>query len=173
VVVVIGAGIIGLGTVALLKAMGVRKIIMASRSEKRLTAARMLGADLALTPREEDIVQRVKSETGGLGADVVVETAGKPVTYIQSVEMLRKGGKLMLVGIHEGPVQFNPNRLILKAIQVKGCIDAHFSESAEAMKDGILRANQVVTHTFPLDRITKAFETALDTSESIRVMVEP
>ena len=172
VAVVLGAGIIGLGTVANLKALGVRRIIVTDVSPKRLGAARDLGADLILNPAEEDIVGRVMAETGG-GADIVVETAGKPDTFRQSINMVRRGGKIMMVGLYEEPVEFSPNLLVLKAIRTIGCIDAHFLEGFEIMKAGWVKDRQVVSHTFPLDRINEAFETAIDTNESIKVMIEP
>ena len=173
VAVVLGAGTIGLGTVVNLKAKGVSRILVTDISEKRLQAARELGADLVLNPAKEDVVKRVMEETSGKGADIVVETAGKPVTFLQSIDMVRRGGKIMMAGLYEEPVEFNPNLLVLKAVRTIGCSDAHFAESFELMKAGKVKDKQVVTHTFPLDRINEAFETAINTKESIKVMIEP
>ena len=172
VAVILGAGIIGLGTVANLKALGVRRIIATDVSEKRLQAARELGADLVLNPAKADIVRRVMEETGR-GADIAVETAGKPETFRTSIDIVRRGGKIMMVGLYEEPVEFSPNLLVMKAVRTIGCIDAHFNEGFEIMKAGRVKDRQVVSHTFPLDRINEAFKTAIDTHESIKVMIEP
>jgi len=172
VAVILGAGIIGLGTVANLKAADVRRIIVTDVSEKRLQAAREIGADVILNPAEDDVVKRVMEETGR-GADVVVETAGKPDTFRAAIDMVRRGGKIMMVGLYEEPVEFSPNLLVMKAVRTIGCIDAHFNEGFEIMKAGRVKDRQVVSHTFPLDRIDEAFKTAIDTHESIKVMVEP
>ncbi len=83
VVVVLGTGAIGLSTVVSLKASGVSRVIVIDISAKRLQAARELGADLILNPDEEDVVKRVKEETSGGGADIVVEAAGESVTIHQ------------------------------------------------------------------------------------------
>ncbi len=171
--VVLGAGIIGLGTVLQLKAHNVARVIATDISAKRLQAARELGADLTLNPSDDDLVKRIMQETSGRGADIVVETAGKPDTLRQSISLVRRAGKIMLVGLYEESVEINANLLVLKAIRTIGCIDAHFLESFEIMQAGMLKDKQVVTHTFPLDKITEAFETAIDTQESIKVMIEP
>jgi len=173
VVVVLGAGIIGLGTVIKAKDLGAAKIIVSDISEKRLQAAKELGANLTLNPTEEDIVKRVMEETSDKGADVVVETAGKPVTFLQSVDMVRRGGKIMIVAIYEESFEFNPTSFVHKAIRTIGCIEADWTESFRLIKAGKVKDKQVVSHVFPLDRINEAFETAINTKESIKVMIEP
>ncbi len=171
--VVIGNGTIGLGTVAQLKARNIKKIIAVDVSEKRLEVARELGADLTLNPANDDIVRRVMQETGRVGADIVVETAGKPVTLRDSMQMVRRSGKIMMIGLYEDAVEINANQMVLKAIRTIGCIDAHFNESFEVMNSGMVKDSQLVTHTFGLDGIVDGFEAALDTNESIKVMIEP
>lgn len=173
VVAVLGAGIIGLGTVVSLRASGVSRIIVSDVSERRLKAAETLGASMVLNAAEEDVVRRVMAETSGRGADIVVEVAGKPVTFRQAVEAVRRHGKVMLAGIYEETVAFSPNVLVLKAVRTIGLIDAHFAEGFEIMKAGWVKDGQVVSHAFPLDRISEAFETAADPQESIKVMIEP
>ncbi len=173
VVVVLGAGIIGLGTVVNLKAAGVSRIIVCDVSEKRLEAASTLGAAVVVNAAEGDVVKRVMAETSGRGADVVVEVAGRPDTFRQSIEMARRHGKIMLIGLYEEMVPFSPNALVLKALQTFGLIEAQFAEGYEIMEAGWVKDNQVVSHTFPLDRINEAFETAMDAHASIKVMIEP
>lgn len=173
IVFILGAGIIGLGTVINFRASGVSKIIISDVSEKRLAAARELGADIVINAAKEDVAKRVMGETSGAGADIVVEVAGQPATFRQSIELSRRHGKVMLVGIYEEMVSFSPNVLVLKALKTIGCIDAHFAEGFEIMSAGWVKDSQVVSHTFPLDRIRDAFEAALNTQESIKVMIEP
>jgi len=173
VVVILGAGIIGLGTVVNLMASGVSRVIISDVSEKRLSAAKELGADIVINPTEEDVTSCVMAETSGIGADVVVEVAGQPVTFRQSIELARRHGKIMLAGLYEETVEFSPNALVMKAAQTIGCIDAHFAEGFGIVKAGWVKDSQVVSHTFPLDRISEAFDVAVDTQESIKVMIEP
>lgn len=170
---VLGAGIIGLATLVNLKVAGVSRVIISDISEKRLQAAKEFGAELALNPTDVDIVKQVMKETSGKGADIVVDAAGLPETFHQATQMVRRDGKMMLVAIYEEPVEFNPNILVLKGTRTIGCISPAFLESFEVMKAGKVKDKQVVSHAFPLDRINEAFEMAVNTRESIKVMIEP
>ncbi len=173
VAVVLGAGIIGLASLVNLRVKGVSKIVISDVSERRLQAAREFGADLVVNPTETDMLKQVMEETSGRGADIVVDAAGLPETFLQATQMVRRDGKIMLVAIYEEPVEFNPNILVLKSVKTIGCISPAFLESFEVMKAGKVKDKQVVSHTFPLDRINEAFETAINTQESIKVMIEP
>ena len=173
VVVVLGTGIVGLGAVVSLKAAGVAKLIASDVSEKRLQAAKELGADVILNATDEDVVKRVKEETAGKGADIVVESAGLPVTFAQSLDMVRRGGKIVVVAYYEKPAEFKPHILINKNIKLVPGRGADFRGAFELMKAGKVKDRQVVSHAFPLDKIHEALETAMNTKESIKVMIEP
>ena len=173
VVVVLGTGMIGLGTVVNLKASGVSKIIATDVSEKRLEAARELGADVILNPAEEDVVKRVMEETSGSGADIVVEAAGLPITFLQSFDMVRRGGRIVVVAFYEEPVEFKPHVVIVKNARIIPGKGADFQKAFELVKAGKLKDKQVISHVFPLDKIDEAFETAINTRESVKVMIEP
>ena len=118
-------------------------------------------------------MKRVMEETAGRGTDIVVEAAGKAATFLQSMDIVRRGGKIVPVALYEGPFESNPNPLVLKRIIVIGGTTADFFSAFELMKAGRIKDKQVVTHTFPLDKINEAFETAMDPSESIKVIIEP
>jgi len=174
VVVVLGAGSVGLGAVAKAKALGVSKVIASEVSAKRLKAAKELGADVVINPAEEDAVKRVMKETSGKGADIVIEAAGKPVTFIQSIEMARAFGKVMLVALYEQSFEFNPSPAIWKRVRMQPAPwPQDFSGAFELIKAGKVKDKQVVSHTFPLDKINEAFEAQRNAKESIKVMIEP
>lgn len=173
VVVVLGVGMVGLGVVAKLKALGVSRVIVSDVSEKRLQAAKELGANLIVNPTEEDIVKRVMEETSGRGADIVVEAAGKPVTLRQSIDMVRRGGKIMVVANFVEPFEFNPDSFRVKNVRIISCVGNDFQAGFDIVKAGGVKDKQLVSHVFPLDRIKEAFETAMNTKESIKVMIEP
>ena len=182
IVVVLGVGIIGLGAVATLKDMGIARVIVSDISEKRLTLAKELGADLLINPTEEDIVKRVMEETSDTGADIVVETAGEPVTFLQSIDMVRRDGKVMVVATYDEPFEFDPSlvrpgmrssSLVRKAVRMIGCYGGDIPGSFELIKAGKIKDKQVISHTFPLDKVTDALEVAANARESIKVMIDP
>jgi 2-desacetyl-2-hydroxyethyl bacteriochlorophyllide A dehydrogenase len=181
-VVIVGVGVVGLGAVAALKDTGVARIIASDMSVKRLAAAGELGADVLIDPTEEDVVGRVMEETSGTGADIVVEAAGKPVTFLQSIDMVRRDGKVMVVATYEEPFQFHPSltrpgmrmsSLVRKAVRMYGCYGGDNHGAYDLIRRGELKASQLVTHVFPLDEIETAFETQMNSQESIKVMIEP
>lgn len=170
---VMGTGIIGLGTVVTLKAAGLSKIIVSDVSEKRLKAALEMGADMALNPTKDDVTKRVMEETSNRGADIVVETAGLPATFLQSINIARPGGRIVVVAYYEESVQFKPHTLINRNVRIIPGRGADWPKAFELIKAGKITDKQVVTHTFPLHRINEAFETAGNSQESIKVMIEP
>jgi len=181
-VVVLGSGLVGLGAVATLKDMGVARIIASDISERRLTAAEGLGADVLINAGEERAVERVMEETSGRGADIVMEAAGIPATFLQSIDMVRRDGKVMVVATYDEPFEFDPSlarpgmrmsSLVRKAVRMFGCYGGDSFGAYDLIKRGRLTADQVVTHTYPLDKIETAFRTQMDVKKSIKVMIEP
>mgnify|MGYP000259325531 CR=1 FL=1 len=97
-VAIIGAGPIGLMHLFLTQVSGARKIMVIDISPDRLKFAKELGADVVINSREEDAAKRVKEETNGLGADVVIEAVGRVETWEQTTSLVRKGGTVLLFG---------------------------------------------------------------------------
>ncbi len=95
-------GASGIGTMAiqLAKAVGARVAVTAGSAAK-LARCRELGADLAVSYREEDFVARVREETGGRGADVVLDNMG--ASYLsRNIDVLAPGGRLVVIGLQGG-----------------------------------------------------------------------
>ncbi len=181
-VVILGVGVVGLGVVAMFRDMGVGKIMVSDISATRLTAAGVLGADVLINAAEEDALESVMAQTSGRGADIVVETAGIPATFLQSIDMVRRDGKVMAVATYDEAFEFDPSlarpgmrmsSLVRKAVRMIGCYGGDNRGAYGLIRKGMLKADQVVTHTYPLDEIEKAFEAQMDSRESIKVMIEP
>ncbi|MEE8397677.1 MAG: alcohol dehydrogenase catalytic domain-containing protein [Desulfobacterales bacterium] len=172
-VLVFGAGMIGLGTVMNLKSVGVSKIISCDISDMRLKAAGELGADVLLNGETEDVLARVMAETGGVGVDVVVEAAGVPETFHKAIACVRRGGRITVVAYFEEPVDFRPHHLINKGVKLLPGGGADFYGAFELVRSGAVKEKQVISHVFPLDKVNKAHETAIDTKGSVKVMIDP
>ncbi|MCP4224713.1 MAG: zinc-binding dehydrogenase [Actinomycetia bacterium] len=168
-----GAGLIGLGVVMNLKAAGVTKIISCDISDKRLKAAGELGAHVLINGDTEDVLAQVMKETGGRGADMVLEVAGVPKTFHQAIACVRRGGRISVVAYFEEPVDFRPHHLINKGVRIQPGGGGNFLDSFDLVKSGAVKEEQVVSHVFPLDKISEAHETAIDTKGSIKVMIAP
>lgn len=100
-VVVLGTGPIAVTAAQGAKAAGASPVIVTglSQDKDRLAIAKSLGADETIDVEKEDPVEKVKAMTGGLGAAKVLEVSGSPKAFRQGLEMLRKGGTLVVFGI--------------------------------------------------------------------------
>ena len=153
----IGGGV-ALAAFELCRALGARTIVTSSSPEK-LVRARALGADLAVSHADEDVVAAVKDATGGRGADVVVETVGE-ATWERSLSAAATEGRVLVCGAttgHSPPARLY--RLWWKQLVVYGSsmgLPSDFEGAYELIRDG--RARIHVDSTFPLAEAAKAHE---------------
>jgi len=176
-VVIIGPGPIGLIAMRFAKTLGAAKVIMVGRGV-RLAAAARLGADVVVDFEKEEPVQAVRDATGGEGVDEAFECSGAPGTFAQAVRMVRKGGKVALLGV--------PSDKILEPLPYKYIVHneiAIFGSRAnpnvawkiiESIASGNLRVDDLVTHAFPLEEFGMALDTFVGRKDgAIKVMIEP
>lgn len=170
---VLGLGVIGLYAIQALKAAGVSKIVASGRRPSRLDAAKLCGADIVIDAASEDATEAVMKATDMMGVNGVVECAGTQTTFDQSVKMARGGGKILLVGIYEEPLKWDPLAVISKNITLVGCLGQNFPASIDLMKSGKASSKPLITHRYPLDQAAEAFNTQLKDPNAIKVMIMP
>lgn len=174
-VVILGAGPIGLSVMAAAKALGAAKVYMTEIIEERIQLARNNGADWVGNPHQENIVTAIgKAEPGGI--DIVYECAGKPETLDQGVDLLKPGGKLMMVGIpREDRVSFSPDlmrRKELTLINVRR--QNHCTRQAiDLLAAGKVNLDFMVTHRFDFTQTQDAFDlVAAYKDGSVKVIIQ-
>jgi len=165
--------VIGLNAIQVLKAMGVQRILATGRRSARLEAAKACGADVVADASKGDVLPVLMEATSGVGVDIVVECAGTQETFDQAVELARGGGKLVLVGVYEKPLSWDPLRAMSKNLSLIGCLGGNFPASIELMRAGKVKTKPYITHTFPLDRAPEAFQVQFRSQEAIKVMIKP
>jgi threonine dehydrogenase-like Zn-dependent dehydrogenase len=170
--VVFGAGIIGLNSIQVLKAMGVTKILVSGRRPARLRAAAICGASLSLDAVQSAVIKDIMEATSGLGTDLGVECAGVQETFDQAVEVVRGGGRIMLVGIFEKPLSWDPLKVISKNITLVGCLGGNFPGAIELLQKGLVNTSPLISHVFPLDKAQEAFQTQIGDPEAIKVIIK-
>jgi L-iditol 2-dehydrogenase len=123
-----------------------------------------------------DPVAAVRELTGGLGADVVLEAAGVPVTVQWALGMLRRGGRCAAVGIPTQGVEIAMQKLVLDELELVGC-RASAGEMRRVMplvEQGRMRVREVMTHEFALADYARAIDTFNDpASGAIKIIVRP
>lgn len=139
-VVIFGAGAIGLCTLAIARLAGAGTRIVTDINPDRLEAARDWGA--THTPgAETDVVQEVHALTGGLGADVAIDAVGIGATRRAATRAVRRGGRVVLIGLHEADSAFPVNDVIRGEIQLLGSFayrSTTFERALELLQNGLV-----------------------------------
>lgn len=176
VVVVMGAGPIGCLHIAVAKARGAR-VILSEPSKVRRQIAERFGPELIVDPVAENLLDLVHEFTCGRGADIAICANPVAATHTQAVELVRKRGKVLLFGglpKNSPMTTLDGNRIHYNEIHVVGTFSYHPSYHAlalETIEHGIVKSEDVITHTFLLDAIGQAFQTA-SSGEALKVMVQ-
>jgi len=118
--VVVGAGMIGLFVIQVLRSKGCGKIIAIDLEEKKLALARDLGADIVLNPLKEDINKEVLALSEGRGADIAFEVVGITDTVQTAINCVRKGATVTLVGNLTPAVEIPVQAVVTQQIRLQG-----------------------------------------------------
>ena len=176
-VAVIGPGPIGLIAMRFARVRGAARILAVGRGA-RLQASLKAGADLLVDFEKTDPVKAVREATGGLGVDEAIECSGAAGTFRQAVEMVRKGGRVALLGVPTNsvvePLPFK--YIVHNEIAIYG---SRANPNASRKVIPLIAAQQLVvadliTHTFPLEEFATALDYFVHRRENaIKVVVEP
>jgi len=190
--VIMGAGIIGLGVLQVLKASYSNEVVVVDLSDKRLEMAQKLGADAVINAAREDPYQKVLEMTGSnelslmpvsfANVDTVFDCAGHSAGHTgtsvlwQALTMVRQDGKVVLVAIYEKAPEIEYNLVVRKGIKMLGSwawsLD-EFVQSLELIRSGKVDRKPLITHEFPLEKAKEAYETQLRAEEAIKVLIKP
>ena len=176
-VAIVGAGTIGLVTLQAARAAGASKVFSLEMARARKEFATKLGATAVVDPSKTDAVEEVRRLTGGLGVDVAIECVGGEKTAPLAIQLTRRGGKTVIVGIFEKPSELHFNELVFNEKEVIGSL-AYYGEFATTialLADGRLVAEPLITGKIKLDDIVeKGFEELVAHKESnIKILVSP
>ncbi|MDL2233378.1 alcohol dehydrogenase catalytic domain-containing protein [Ruminococcaceae bacterium OttesenSCG-928-L11] len=177
VVVLSGAGTLGLGMVGAIRKKNPGRFIVLDMNDMRLEKAKAFGADLVMNPGKEDVVQKIQELTGGYGCDVYIEATGHPSSVHQGLDMIRKMGTFVEFSVFKDPVTVDWSIIgDRKELDIYG---AHLSPYCypaviQWIQDGTLPTDGIVSHKFSLDEWEKAFEMAATGADnSFKVAIIP
>ena len=176
-VVVMGPGPMGLLTAQVARAQGAGRVIVTglTADEKRLEIAQRVGADLTINVQKEDPIKTVMDLTNGMGADVIFEITGAPAAPPQALDMIRKKGQIVIVGVHSRLVQLDMLKFLEKEAVMRASIMSNWIDYERAiglMVIGKIRAKELITHEFPISDWKQAFSLALDKT-ACKVILTP
>ncbi len=173
-VAVVGCGGVGLNVVQCAVAAGAR-VLAIDLNEERLEIARGLGAADTINPEQvERVDKQVRRLTDG-GVAVAFEAIGTPATIELAFSLLRRGGRLCVIGYSQQPVTVSAARLMyyeLEMVGSLGCGGGQYSEIVGLVLAGKLQLDPIVSGTVPLTQINEAFD-RLRRREGVRWVVTP
>jgi L-iditol 2-dehydrogenase len=173
-VVVVGPGVMGLLVADCARALGAGRVIVVGRGE-RLARAAELGHE-TVDFSAADPVATVRAMTGGRGAEVAFECSGAAEAVGQCAEMLRRGGRVAVIGIPLEDARIPLQRIVLDEIDVVG-VRAAAGEMPQAIAlvaAGRIRLRELITHRFALEDFAEAYRTFTErTDGALKVIVRP
>ncbi|TWU01945.1 galactitol-1-phosphate 5-dehydrogenase [Neorhodopirellula pilleata] len=145
--VVVGAGMIGLLTLQAAKAAGATRIIAVDLNDKRLAAAKELGATDVLRGDQVDVPETIRGLTQGRGADVAFEVVGATPTVKTAIESVRKGGAVTLVGNVSPTIELPLQSVVTREIRLQGTCgcNGEYPQCIDLMARGIINVAPLIT----------------------------
>jgi threonine dehydrogenase-like Zn-dependent dehydrogenase len=176
-VVIYGAGPIGLMHVMLCRAAGAARLIAIDVRGDRLERARDLGCDVTLQPGRDEVVARVRHETAGRGADVVITACPAAEVQSEALQLLAPFGRLCLFGglpKASGPVPLDTNAIHYGNFTVTGSTGGaveHYHIALKLVAARRIDLTRVISDMYPLAELQAAYDTALAGTEGKVVLV--
>ena len=191
-ILIVGAGIIGLGVLQVLKARNSNKVIMVDLSPQRRAMAKQLGADVVIDPSAGDLFEQVMQIVGSAPTTysfvqtcaistamdcvgMMVNVPGASVVE-QLLRIVREGAKVVLVGAYEDKVALDLNYIMGKGLKVLGSIayvPQEFAEAIELIRTRKVDRKMFTSRVFPLNQAKEAFELQLKGGETLKVLLRP
>jgi len=174
-VVVLGAGSIGLLLTQLARVAGASHIIVSEPDERKRHLAARFGSDVQVDPSRWDVAAEV-AEITRVGADVVIESAGRLETAQLAPRLARRGGTVLQFGVvsPDQLAEVSPYDIYYKELTVRGSFVNPFTHARaiELLASKQVEVMPLITHRFPLDETAKAFETAQG-KDAVKVLLVP
>ena len=175
-VVVLGAGPIGLFTLSCILAAGPRRVAVVEPVALRAAKAKELGADAVWDPLSSDVTALVQDMTDGQGADVVFDCAGVTTTVQQAVGLVRRAGKVIIVGAAFSRVPVRPSVWVTKQVTVRACYAYTYDEypmAIEMIRRRTAPVASIVSDIVPLSHINTVFTELLAPQKHLKVLIDP
>lgn len=169
-VTILGAGCIGLVTLLSCRAFGATDLFVVDVLPKRLEYAKKLGATHVINALEEDPVQAIQDRTGGAGTDIVIETAGSAKTISQTPYIVKRGGRIVLVGMAaQDVIEYDFSKIMAKEASIQSVFRYRniYPQAIKAIEKGIIDVSGIVTHEFDFEETPRAFDFVIHNKQDV------
>ena len=176
-IAILGSGPAGIMHVKLAKAFGAGKIIVLDINDFRMNFVKKYGdVHIFNSITDKDLTGKIKDLTGHRGVDLSVVATGSTKALIQSFEITRKGGKIMLFGVPSkgSEIPFDVSKIYSNEQSLISCYAASEIETNQALKlvtEKRIDVKQLITHRFSINRADEAIRCAHEANDAMKVIV--
>ena len=178
IVLIFGAGPIGIMHIMMTKLAGASKIIVSEISDERLEKAESFGADVLINSQSQDLEKKVSEETDGKGANLIITACPSPETQKLALQLASLHGKINFFGgLPKGKdeINLNTNLIHYKELIITGSHGSntyHCKMALDLQASGKINLKPLITNKFPLSQIKQAFESALS-GQGLKTIIHP
>ena len=148
------------------------EILGIDHSDRKLNLAKNLGAKhLIKSSAAESVVDKIKSITGNLGADIVVDTTGNPNALKEIVLSCRSRGKIHIKSTHGQETPINLTDIVVREITLYSSRCGPFDKAINALSTGVVQVNELISKEYPLDNIKEAFNSYEKNQDHIKTII--
>lgn len=173
-VMVIGCGMIGIGAIVRAALRGAT-VIAVDIDDEKLELAKKIGASYVINSQTENVHLRILEFTQGLGADVVIEAVGSPVTYVMAVDEVGFTGRVVCIGYAKSEVVFQTKLFVQKELDIRGsrnALPADFRAVINYMKTGNCPVDKLISKVVAPEKASDAMaEWAANPGKVFRILV--
>jgi len=160
-VLITGAGLIGTMAVAICRFAGARHIVVSDLSDYRLDIAKKMGATLCVNPLKGETIEQAIKDLHMRGFDIGLEMSGSPAAFESMIQNMYNGSKIALLGILPNTTTVQWDKIIFKALTLKGIYGREMWETWYQMEQMLITGidlSPIITHRFEIDDFQKGFD---------------
>jgi len=176
VVVILGAGTIGLLVMQVAKLAGAGKVIVTDVLDYRLKKAGELGADRLVNPASQDLIKIIQEKYGRNEVDLIYDCVGIEETISQAIQIARKGIRIMVIGVPEERIEVDLSLIQDRELEIVGSlmyVREDFKAAIDFIQKERLKVKPLVTHHFKLKDVDKAFHLITEEKkEVLKVLID-
>jgi len=174
-VAVFGSGPVGLCAQVCARLMGADPVIGVDIIDSRLKIAQTFGS-ISINAERENAVEKIRNLTHGRGVDVAIEAAGSGDTFLGSIEAVRRGGTVSILGLFPQSIAFPIQKLCFYTIKMSlGLADlSHMAKLIKLIQTGRINLRPLITHTFSLSQALEGYEVFENKKDiCLKVLLKP
>lgn len=176
VVAITGPGTIGLMILQLMHMNGLKVIMIGtSADEGRLDLAKSLGADYVFNVDSTPVKEKIRNITEGYGADIVIESSGSAAGASLCLDIVRKKGQYLQMGLFGKPIEIDFEKILYKEISVTGSFAQKWDDWETAislLSEKKISLEKLITHSYPLSAWQEGFET-FRRKDGMKILLDP